>query len=162
MTERSGLVDVLVRPMALADLKRVHEIDVRSFSLPWSERSFRYDLTQNPSARMWVAEVVHPDGRREVVGSMVLWIVVDEAHLGTIAVAPEFRRRGIGEKMIMTMMDACRRENAVSIYLEVRVSNLPAQTLYRKFGFEPVGIRKRYYKDNHEDALLMTCDLTRE
>ena len=89
-------MNVVVRRMTLEDVPAVHEIDLLSFSLPWPERSFRFEMAENPAARGWVAEA---DGR--IAAMLVLWFIVDEAHVATIATHPEFRRQGIGEKIFL-------------------------------------------------------------
>jgi ribosomal-protein-alanine N-acetyltransferase len=89
------------------------------------------------------------------VGMMVIWIIVDEAHVGTIAVAEEYRHQGIGRRMLAHGLLAARAEGMIASLLEVRRSNLAAQQLYDQFGFTIVGIRPRYYRDNNEDAVLM-------
>ena len=91
-------MNMLFRRMIVEDIPAVHEIDTLSFSLPWTERSFRFELTQNPVSRAWVAEV---DGR--IAAMLVLWFIVDEAHIATIAVHPDFRRQGIGEQICVTL-----------------------------------------------------------
>ncbi len=91
-----------------------------------------------------------------VVGYGGLWLMVDEAHISTIASHPEWRRRGIGELLLVAMIDASADIGGSVVTLEVRVSNAPAQALYRKYAFEVVGLRKGYYSDNGEDAYIMT------
>lgn len=142
-----------IRRMTLTDVPAVAEIDRLSFSLPWPERSFRYEVSENPAARPWVAEV---DGR--VAAMLVLWLLVDEAHIATIATHPDFRRQGIGERLLLHALVAAREEGAARAFLEVRAGNLAAQAFYKKYGFVVDGIRPRYYKDNNEDALLMSLD----
>lgn len=142
---------VVLRLMTIADLPAVMAIERSSFSLPWSEGSFRSDLTTNPAASLIVAE---RDGR--VVGYVGIWKVLDEAHISTLAVAPETRGEGIGEALMQAAMRSAAAAGAVEMTLEVRDSNQPAQWLYRRLGFEVVGRRRRYYKDNLEDAVLMT------
>jgi ribosomal-protein-alanine N-acetyltransferase len=144
-------VNLLIRRMKLEDVSAVHEIDMFSFSLPWPERSFRFEVTENPVSRGWVAEV---DGR--IAAMLVLWLVVDEAHIATIATHPDFRRQGIGERIMIEALIAAREEGAHRAFLEVRASNVAAQTLYEKYGFVVDGRRPRYYKDNFEDAILMS------
>jgi ribosomal-protein-alanine N-acetyltransferase len=139
--------------MRLDDLPAVHEIDLLSFSLPWPERSFRFELTDNPVARCWVAAE-----DRRVVAMLVLWLIVDEAHIATIAVHPEFRRKGLGERLLVYALNAAREEGARRAFLEVRAGNLGAQDLYNKYGFIVDGLRLKYYKDNNEDAILMSLD----
>lgn len=141
---------LLIRRMILEDIPAVIELEHISFSLPWPERSFRFELTDNPTSRCWVAEV---DLR--VVGMVVGWLFVDEIHIATIATHPDFRRQGIGRKLLSYTLIHAMKEGARSSFLEVRESNLAAQDMYRKFGFEEAGRRKRYYRDNGEDAILM-------
>ena len=144
-------MNVMIRKMTLDDIEQVIAIDRVSFSLPWPERSFRYELTDNPASRCWVAEV---DGK--IVGMIVVWLIVDEVHVATIATHPEFRRQGIAKNLLAYALQHMSTEGAQSSFLEVRASNLAAQDLYRKFGFEESGVRRRYYRDNDEDAILMT------
>lgn len=144
---------MLIRKMTLDDLDQVTAIDRVSFSLPWPERSFRFDLTDNPASRCWVAEL---DGK--VVGMIVSWLIVDEVHVATIATHPEYRRRGIAKRLLTHTLQHLKEEGAQSSFLEVRASNFAAQDMYRKFGYEETGLRPRYYKDNDEDAILMTLE----
>jgi ribosomal-protein-alanine N-acetyltransferase len=146
-------VNLVIRRMTLDDVPAVHEIDCLSFSLPWPERSFRFEVSENPVSRGWVAEV---DGR--VVAMLVLWLTVDEAHIATIATHPDFRQQGIGERLMVAALQSARQEGARTAFLEVRAGNLAAQNLYRKYGFVVSGRRPRYYKDNQEDAILMTLE----
>lgn len=140
-----------IRRMILDDLAQVVAIDKVSFSLPWPERSFRFEITDNPASRAWVAE---EDGK--VVGAIVAWLLVDEAHIATIATHPDFRRQGIASKLLVHTLQSMMNEGALTSVLEVRESNSAAQEMYRKFGFEESGRRPRYYRDNNEDAILMT------
>ncbi|MEW6400345.1 MAG: ribosomal protein S18-alanine N-acetyltransferase [Chloroflexota bacterium] len=140
-----------IRKMMADDLEQVIAIDQASFSLPWPERSFRFELTDNPAARCWVAEM---DGR--VIGMLVLWLIVDEAHIATIATKSEYRRQGIAEGLLVYALEAARQEGAKSAFLEVRESNNAAQSMYRKHRFVETGRRPHYYKDNNEDAILMS------
>ncbi len=140
----------VVRRMTAADVPAAAQIDAMSESLPWSERSFRAEL-ETPYSRGWVAET-----GGQVVGLLILWLVVDEAHIATIAVHPDFRRRGIGRQLLKTALEDAAAEGAKSGLLEVRAGNLAAQELYKQFGFAEVGRRPKYYRDNGEDAVLMT------
>ncbi len=142
-----------IRRMTLDDIPAVIELDSLSFTLPWPERSFRFELTDNPASRCWVVE---QDGK--VLGMIVAWMLVDEAHIATIATHPEHRRHGIARKLLMYALRYMSKEGAVTSFLEVRESNSAAQEMYRKFGYEEVGRRKRYYKDTNEDAILMTLN----
>ena len=147
-----------IRHMVMEDVDQVHQLDVLSFSLPWPERSFRFELTENPASRMWVAELASSSEDSRVIGMLGLWFIIDEIHIGTLAVLPDFRKKGIAQKLlILALMDACH-EGASRAYLEVRQSNQAAQVLYKKFGFKITGIRPHYYSDNGEDALMMTLE----
>ena len=146
-------MNLVIRRMTLEDVPAVHEIDNLSFSLPWPERSFRYEITQNPVTRGWVAEA---NGR--IAAMLVLWFIVDEAHIATIATHPDFRREGIGEQILIHALLEVRAEGARRAFLEVRAGNIAAQSMYRKYGFVIDGIRPRYYRDNNEDALLMSLE----
>ena len=142
-----------IRRMTLDDLEQVLEIDRASFTYPWPERSFRFELENNPASRAWVAE---ENGK--VVGMIITWLMVDEVHIATIATHPQVRRQGVASGLLRYALDYMRDEGAVSSFLEVRESNLAAQELYRRFGFEETGRRPRYYKDNSEDAILMSLE----
>ena len=146
-------MNLTIRKMTVEDVAAVLDLDQKSFSLPWPERSFRFELTDNPASRCWVAEL---DGN--VVGMIVVWLIVDEAHVATIATHPEYRRQGIGKRLLAHALRHLIRDGARSSFLEVRESNIAAQDMYRKFGYEVTGRRRRYYRDNDEDAILMSLD----
>lgn len=158
MNQQQPLQALRLRPMTVEDIDAVYQIDVLSYSLPWSERAYRHELTQNPNARLWVVCLVEENGKERLAGMIVTWLIVDEAHIGTIAVHPDLRRRGIAEALLRHALQDAARLGMLKAYLEVRRSNLAAQALYLKFGFKIVGVRPRYYKDNNEDALLMTLE----
>lgn len=143
-----------VRPMTLADVPAVAAIDRLSFALPWSESSFRKELEENDQAHFFVAE---EQGR--VAGLAGYWFIVDECHISTVAVHPEWRRRGLGEQLVAAVLDHARSLGAVMATLEVRVSNGTAIRLYEKFGFKVNRRRRGYYRDNNEDALEMLAQL---
>lgn len=143
-------MNLSIRRMNPEDLPAVLEIERRSMTLPWSERAYRAEL-RAPYSRPWVAEA---EGR--LVGVLVLWKIADEAHIATLAVHPDFRRRGIAAEMLRFALDEAEKEGAATALLEVRAGNEAAQALYRRFGFQVVGVRKNYYEDNGEDAWLMT------
>jgi ribosomal-protein-alanine N-acetyltransferase len=108
--------------------------------------------------RLWRPQVPPTPRTISIAGYAGLWLMVDEAHVTTIGVRPRFRRRGYGELLLVTLIEAALDINARWLTLEVRVSNDLAQGLYRKYGFHDAGIRRRYYTDNHEDALIMWTD----
>jgi ribosomal-protein-alanine N-acetyltransferase len=145
-----------IRKMTLDDLEQVVAIDQVSFSLPWPPRSFQFELTDNPASRCWVAE-----SDERVVGMLVGWLIVDEIHIATIATHPDFRKQGIGKKLLSFALQSAGEEGAVSSFLEVRESNTVALEMYRKFGYVEDGRREGYYKDNGEDAILMSVQLDR-
>jgi ribosomal-protein-alanine N-acetyltransferase len=147
---------VHIRSMCLDDLEQVQAIDRASFSLPWPESAFRYELLENPRSLLWVAEVNGQGDLSIVVGVIVVWMVLDEAHIATLAVRPDYRRRGIGERLLATALVGAALGGAQMATLEVRANNSAAQALYERFRFEVVGRRVHYYRDNNEDAILMT------
>lgn len=149
-------MSLIIRKMTLEDIPFVVDLDQKSFSLPWPERSFRFELEDNPASRCWIAEL---DNR--VVGMIVIWLIVDEAHVATLATHPDFRRQGIAERLLVHALQRLGEEGARSSFLEVRETNVAAQALYRKFGYEVTGRRPRYYRDNGEDAILMNLDSLR-
>jgi [ribosomal protein S18]-alanine N-acetyltransferase len=146
-------VAVQVDLMTFADIPAVHAIERESFAVPWPDEAYRNELATNRLASYVVARA---DGR--VIGFAGLWVMVDEAHVTTFAVDPRWRRRGVGERLLLALIDIAEARRAREATLEVRLSNVPARRLYEKFGFRPVGIRPRYYSDNGEDALIMTTD----
>ena len=156
MISPAEMVNLHFRRMAVEDVEQVYAIDVLSFALPWSERSYRYEVTENETSRDWVAEASDAHGHTQIVAMIVVWVILDEAHVATIAVHPDFRGRGIGRQLLATALLNAVDSGAVQSYLEVRRGNLAAQAIYREFGYEVVGVRKEYYSDNREDALLMT------
>jgi ribosomal-protein-alanine N-acetyltransferase len=144
--------------MELADLEAVIALDRISFAMPWPESSFRFELTENNCSRCWVAEAKDEDGQEKLAGMAVLWQIVDELHVATFAVNPEFRRHKIGERLMAKALLDGFSGGANKAFLEVRCGNLAARNLYNKFGFTEEGIRKGYYQDNGEDAILMNLE----
>ncbi len=144
-------VKLSIEPMQIADLSAVHAIEQASFTTPWPPHAYRSELETNRLAQYVVARA---DG--EVVGYAGMWIMVDEAHITTFAVHPAWRRRHVGERILLALLDLATDRKAREATLEVRLSNLAARRLYEKYGFRPVGLRPRYYSDDGEDALIMT------
>jgi ribosomal-protein-alanine N-acetyltransferase len=149
---------VSFRPMREDDLDSVMVIDRLSFSLPWPENSYYHDLERNPDALLWVAEINSPDNGSKVVGVIDIWLILDEAHIATLAVHPDYRGRRIGARLLIKVLEEAVNRGASRAMLEVRASNQIAQALYKNYGFEIVNRRQRYYRDNNEDALLMNLD----
>ena len=142
---------LVVGPMRIADVAAVLEIERLSFSSPWPAFAFEQELTANRLAHYRVARL----GDR-VVAFGGIWLMVDEAHITTFGVHPDHRRRGIGRRLLLRLAEVALELGSARMTLEVRVSNQPAQRLYRSFGFEVVGRRVAYYSDDGEDALVMT------
>ena len=147
---------VSVRSMRLEDLEQAREIDRLSFTLPWPENAFRFELMENQRSIVLVAEEQLADENPTLVGVVVVWLILDEAHVATLSVHPDYRGLGVSKKLLVVALKAAIRDGARLSTLEVRANNKIAQDLYRKFGFKVVGRRSRYYRDNDEDALLMT------
>ncbi|EAX46888.1 ribosomal-protein-alanine acetyltransferase [Thermosinus carboxydivorans Nor1] len=140
----------VIRPMTADDIDAVLEVERASFTTPWSRAAFAAEVADNDLAYYLVGEA---DGA--VVGYAGVWIILDEAHVTNIAVLPAYRGQGLGEQLLTALMAYAKKRGALSMTLEVRVSNEGAQRLYRRLGFMPRGIRKQYYSDTKEDALIM-------
>lgn len=136
--------------MTQEDISQVMEIEALCFSVPWTQEAFTMEIEQNKFARYIVAEV-----EDTIVGYGGMWMILDEAHVTNIAVRPEFRGRGFGDKVVKAMIAMAEKEGIYNMTLEVRASNIVAQNLYGKYGFESCGIRPKYYQDNDEDAVIM-------
>ena len=143
--------EIVVRPMTLADTQAVIAIDQQVFSLPWAPRAFGDELRREES-HFFVA-----DDSGKVVGYLGVWFIVDEAHIATIGVHPDYTNQGVGRRLLTHALRHARGLGAVTAMLEVREHNLPALALYKHFRFEEVGRRKGYYTDTGEAALLMTA-----
>ena len=146
-------VRLLIEPMRLADLPAVQAIEQASFTTPWPPHAYRSELESNRLATYVVARVGDT-----VVGYAGMWLMVDEAHITTFAIHPAWRRRRIGERLLLSLLDLAVDRRARDATLEVRLSNLAARRLYEKYGFRPVGLRPNYYSDDREDALVMTTE----
>lgn len=141
---------VALEAMRLEDLPRVLEIERESFRTPWPRDAYTHELTDNRLAAYIVARA-----EAQLVGYAGMWVILDEAHVTTIAVDPEYRGQHIGERLLIGLLDAAIARGARWMTLEVRRSNVTAQTLYKKYGFREIGVRKAYYSDNREDAIVM-------
>ena len=150
MVARPPVAIVLDR-MKVDDLPAVYEIERESFSTPWPAHAYRQELETNRLAHYIVAR-----WGDQIIGFAGIWLLVDEAHITTFAVRRTWRRHGVGERLLLALLDLARSRGAHEATLEVRPSNLPARRLYEKYGFKVVGTRTRYYSDDNEDALIMT------
>ena len=138
--------------MTRADIESVIDIEKASFTTPWSRYAFLAELYENKRARYFVAR---ENTEEQVTGYVGIWLILGEAHITNIAVHPDFRRRGIGEKLMLAAIDYSESQGIDAITWEVRASNIGARRLYEKLGFVSVGIRPRYYHDDGEDAVIM-------
>ena len=174
----------VVDPMTLSDIPRVIEIEKLAYPSPWPPSAYRKEIqdnryaryivvrdserqssapaSSNPTRRSFPLSLLParpapqgPPNTASIIAFAGLWLTPDEAHVTTIAVHPDYRGRGVGELMLSTLIRIAGEVGARMVTLEVRVSNYVAQSLYRKYGFREAGVRRRYYSDNHEDALIM-------
>jgi ribosomal-protein-alanine N-acetyltransferase len=147
---------VAFRPMQISDLEQVQAIDRHSFSLPWPTSAYEFELNENPYSLLWIAEISPQAEAPILAGIAVVWLILDEAHIASIAVHPDFRSQGIAKHLLATVLREAIQKGSQLATLEVRARNLIAQRLYQRFKFEIIGKRVRYYRDNNEDALIMT------
>ncbi|SCI34394.1 MULTISPECIES: ribosomal protein S18-alanine N-acetyltransferase [unclassified Romboutsia] len=145
--------NLIIEEMKVDDIDGVFEVEKNCFEDYWSRDSFKKELSNN-LAKYLVAKV-----DKEVVGYVGIWFVVDEGHITNVAVHEDYRGKEIGDQLIKELVQVCKDNNIVSMTLEVRSSNIVAQNLYRKYGFKMAGIRKEYYSNNKEDAIIMWNDI---
>lgn len=145
-----GRSSLTIEPMTDADVKEVLRIEQQSFSTTWPSNAFYQELHENKLAHYYVGRI----GSR-VAAYGGIWVILEDSHITTIAVAPEFRGKKYGEMLLLHLLDEAMTRGASWMTLEVRESNAVAQTLYRKYGFTTVSTRKGYYSDNNENALVM-------
>lgn len=145
---------IIIRNMKIEDVDQVIEVEKASFSTPWTTNIFYQEIVDNQHAHYFVIEV-----DEKIVGYVGMWIVIDDAQITNIAILPEHRGKRYGEKLFQFVLQLLKSLNVRRLSLEVRVSNIVAQKLYRKFGLVPGGIRKNYYTDNGEDAIVMWINL---
>lgn len=141
--------NIIIRPMTIDDVDEVYIVEEDCFVDPWSKDSIRKELKNN-LARYLVAQLDN-----KIVGYVGVWFVVDEGHITNVAVHSDYRGKKIGDRLVKEMVELCKENNLIAMTLEVRASNTVAQNLYRKYGFKMGGIRKEYYSDNKEDAIIM-------
>jgi len=141
---------IRITDMTLDHLDAVYEVETNSFSIPWSKNELRKEIAENKHAVYKVAFLDH-----EIVGYAGLWHVVNEGHITNIAVDIPYRRMGVGSLLIEELIAVAQAREMIGLTLEVRMGNAAAQKLYTKYGFKPEGIRKRYYADTGEDAVIM-------
>jgi len=155
-------VPFVAMPMMPADVPEVAALEKRVFSLPWSRHAFEHEVEHNPMAHFLVLRrrrsATGTGSASHLVGYGGFWLFTDEAHICTLAVDPEWRGQGLGELLLIHLIDLATRLDAAVVTLEVRATNQVAQELYTKYGFAQIGLRKGYYSDTGEDAVIMTTE----
>lgn len=146
-------LDASITAMRRKHVRDVLSIERRVYPRPWSAALFFSEISQRKT-RHYIVAIVH----KEVAGYGGLMVHDDEGHITTIAVEPELQHSGVGTQLMLDLMEAARERGARTVALEVRVANWPAQRLYSWFGFRPIGVRKNYYAETGEDALVMWVD----
>jgi len=158
---------MLVRRMTLEDIQAVADIEKQCFSQPWSEKSFEDSISREDTIFLvceenvdsQVLEVQEAGSASVITGYIGMYLSFDEASITNVAVSSAYRKKGYGEQLVAVAKLAAKEANAETIFLEVRVSNEPAISLYKKMGFEELGIRKKFYEHPVEDAYIMSCSL---
>jgi len=150
-------MSILFTAMKKPYIDSVVEIENQSFPTPWTKSAFFHEIAANDFAHYIVA--LEGD---KVAGYGGMWVILDEAHITTLAVNPAYRRQKIGSRLLYELIAEAGRRGCLRMTLEVRPSNLPALDLYRKTGFVSYGVRPGYYSDTGEDAVIMWKDLERE
>jgi len=146
--------EIHIRKMKYSDINHVMEVEKSSFTSPWTKEIFYQEIEKNSYAHYFVVE-----SNEQVIGYAGMWIVVDDAQITNIAIKPDYRGFRIGERLFQHIYQHAIQNGVKRLSLEVRASNYVAQRLYRKFGLVPGGVRKNYYTDNQEDAIIMWVNL---
>ncbi len=156
-------IPLRIEPMAVADIPEVIVVERASYTMAWPSKAYDYELKQNKLAHYYVLRFFDqqsidevPGGRPIIIGLAGMWLMVDQIHISTIAVHPDWRGLGLGEWLLVNLLEAGQPLGAETATLEVRPSNHAAIALYRKYDFREVGRRPHYYPDNNEDALIFT------
>jgi len=142
--------ELTIRPMEIGDVDQVIEVDKASFSTSWTPDIFYQEISENEYAHYYIVET-----EEEVIGYAGAWIVYEDAQITNIAIKPAYRGKKIGKRLFQFMLQLARSAGAEWLSLEVRASNVVAQQMYRSFGLVPGGVRKNYYTNNNEDAIVM-------
>ncbi|MDO5734617.1 MAG: ribosomal protein S18-alanine N-acetyltransferase [Eubacteriales bacterium] len=146
-----------IRRATIADAEEIAALEKASFTVPWSIRSIRYELSENPLAHLFIITE-----NQAVLGYAGYHRIIDECEITNICVLASERQRGLGEALLRQLLLDARERGLIRASLEVRPSNLAALALYAKFGFRPIGLRHKYYPDNQEDALILGLALRAE
>lgn len=158
MSARADGGNFMLREMRVEDLPQVAALDQLCFADPWPQGSFEYELKASNHSLCLVVEDPQATDGQTVVAALVIWLIVDEAHIATIAVHPNYRHRGIGRRLLAEGLLQAAERGAVKSLLEVRSGNAEALHLYYGFGYKAVGLRPNYYQAEKEDALLLDLD----
>ncbi len=151
--DKDTLLKLDIRRMELLDISELSELENRVFSIPWSKRMLEEEL-ENENALYLVSTL-----EQHIIGYAGAWKIFDEGHITNIAVDLPHQRKGIGNRLLSALLESLATSRITKVTLEVRRSNIPAIKLYQAFGFQVEGVRKDYYSDNHEDALIMWLNL---
>lgn len=147
-------IQIVIDPMRLRDVPGVLVVERLSFPTPWSRQAFLSELFENDRAYYIVAK-----DKDRVIGYAGIWLIAGEGHVTNVAVHPDYRQQGIGRRLLVTLEELIRNRGGDRLTLEVRVSNTWAQHLYQSLGYVAAGLRKGYYRDNNEDAVIMWKEL---
>lgn len=153
MSSMAELKDLIIMKMEKDDIGQILEIENVSFPTPWHRYIFELEMKKPRTLQL-----VSKSGER-VAGYIISWMMYDEVHILNVAVHPEFRRKGIARRLIIDVIDYFYPLGAKSVILEVRISNTAAQKLYHELGFKVLRVRKKYYNDTGEDAIVMCLEL---
>ena len=148
------MAEFVIQEMTGNDIDAVLELDLKCFSAPWNREIYEKEVNENDFAHYFIIKT-----DEKVIGYVGLWLVLEDAQVTNIAIAPEFRGYGIGEQLFGFALQFLLKQGAKQLSLEVRKSNEVAQNLYKKFGLQKGGVRKNYYPDNGEDAFVMWVKL---
>lgn len=151
-----------VSPMAPADLDEIMPLERQAFADPWTRRMYLSDLAENPLATYRVIRSPGGSALPPILAWGGFWLLVDEAHIATIASHPDYRGCGLGQWLLVALLDKALERGAEVATLEVRTSNLAAHALYDKLGFEVAGVRRKYYRDGEDGVIMTTAPLGRE
>ena len=149
---------MLIRRMTKADIEQAVQIETACFSQPWSAQSFSDSISRQDTLFL-VCEMTDADSMGKIAGYIGMYQSFEEGSITNVAVIPEYRKQGIGNLLVQNMKEQARSASVETIFLEVRISNIPAISLYEKMGFEKLGIRKNFYEHPTEDAYIMSCKL---
>jgi ribosomal-protein-alanine N-acetyltransferase len=151
---------IVIEPAKTEDIDRIAAIENRSYTSPWSRKILLNEIDGESSSYVYVARLQNGLGEPEkIIGYNFFWLVSDEVHILNIAVDPDYRGYGCGKHLMDFAINLGLERGATSVLLEVRVSNMVAQQLYSRLGFQRIGIRKKYYTESKEDAYVMKKQL---